>query len=87
MRAAIDDVDHALIELVAKRRSIVLALVSSKLGLGLPLVDPAREAALLADRRAFAGARGVPPDLAETLVLALLSDSHEQIRRLKAGAK
>ena len=76
MRQAIDEVDHALLELVAKRRSLVGEVFASKRALGLPLVDAAREADLVEEGRAFAEALGVPGELVERLFRALLDDSH-----------
>jgi len=76
MRKAIDEVDHALLELVARRRSLVAEVFAKKRALGLPLVDAAREADLVEERRAFAEALGVPGELAERLFRALLDDSH-----------
>lgn len=83
LRAAVDEVDHAVLELCAQRRSIVAALLARKRELGLPLVDPAREAALLDERRAFAAKVGLSPDLAETIVRALLEGSHADINQME----
>jgi chorismate mutase-like protein len=77
-RAVIDEIDHALLDLVARRRSLVAALFAKKRALGLPLVDPAREVELLADRRAEAERRAVPPELAEEIFRAILEDSHRR---------
>lgn len=77
-RAAIDAVDQALLELLARRRSLVEGLFAHKRGRGLPLVDPARERALLAERRAAAERLGVPGDLAERVFRAILESSHAQ---------
>lgn len=75
-RAAIDALDHALVELLARRRAIVAEVFEAKRALALPLVDPVREEALLADRRAKAAALGVPPALAEAIFRLVLEDSH-----------
>ena len=82
-RAAIDAVDHALLDLVARRRALVAGLFAHKRASGLPLVDPEREQALLADRRAAAERLGVPGALAEQIFRALLEVSHAQA---EAGA-
>jgi len=79
LREAIDEVDHALIALVARRRALVGEVFARKRALGLPLVDAAREAELVAERRAFAEGMGVPGELAERLVRALLEDSHGRV--------
>jgi chorismate mutase-like protein len=81
MRAAIDEVDHALLELCARRREVVASMFAAKRALGLPLLDPAREADLLAERRAFAARVGVPEGLAEKLFRALLEGSHAEMNQ------
>ncbi|MEZ4303005.1 MAG: chorismate mutase, partial [Polyangiaceae bacterium] len=68
MRAAIDAEDRALIELLARRRALVRELFEWKLRHGLPLIDPAREALLLADRAALAEERGLPASLVERVL-------------------
>ncbi|MDI1479730.1 chorismate mutase [Polyangium sp. y55x31] len=75
-RRALDELDHALLDLVARRRALVGALFAKKRALGLPRVDPAREAELVADRRAYAERLGVPPELAESIFRAILEDGH-----------
>lgn len=82
LRAAIDATDHALLELVAQRRALVLSIFARKRRLGLPLIDPEREAALLADRLAFARQRGVPEALASRLISTLLEASHAIAEKL-----
>ncbi|MDC0748244.1 chorismate mutase [Polyangium mundeleinium] len=75
-RSALDELDHALLDLIARRRALVGALFVKKRALGLPLVDPMREVELLADRRVYAERQGVPADLAEVIFRAILEDSH-----------
>ena len=77
MRASIDAVDHALVNLLLERRALTLALLEYKHQVGLPLVDPAREEHLLAERAAFADARGVPTELALRVFRAILEQSHQ----------
>lgn len=86
-RASIDAVDHALVELLARRRALVAELFAQKQRLGLPLVDPAREARLLAERAAFAEERGVPAALAERIMRAILEASHDEAEKLARGAE
>jgi chorismate mutase-like protein len=76
-RASIDALDHALLSLLAERRALVAELFAYKRRHGLPLVDPAREADLLAERGLFAEARGVSPELAARVFRAILDASHE----------
>jgi chorismate mutase / prephenate dehydrogenase len=75
-RAAIDEVDGALLTLVAQRRCLVSELFRHKRSMGLPLIDPVREAELLTQWRATAQRVDVPQSLAEDLLRVLLEDSH-----------
>jgi len=78
-RAAIDAVDHALLDLLARRRSLVGAVFEQKRALGLPLLDPAREAELVAERRARGERLGVPSALTEAVFRAILDESHARM--------
>lgn len=55
LRAEITDVDRQLIDLIAERLRIARRIGAIKETLGLPVMDPAREAEVV--RRAAAGAR------------------------------
>jgi chorismate mutase/prephenate dehydrogenase len=79
-RAEIDAIDQALIELVARRRALVADLFEVKRRHRLPLIDPDRERALLAARRASAERLGVPVDLADRIFQAILDASHAEVR-------
>lgn len=79
-RARIDALDRALLEIVARRRALVGELFEAKRRHNLPLIDPAREGALLTERRASAERLGVPPDLAERIFQAILDASHTQAK-------
>jgi chorismate mutase/prephenate dehydrogenase len=78
MRAEIDAIDHALIELVARRRALVAEMFEDKRRRGAALIDPDRERAILADRSASAERLGVPADIAERIFRAILDGSHAQ---------
>ncbi len=78
MRASIDAVDHALVNLLAERRSLVAEIFAYKRRHGLGLVDPEREHNLLAEREAFAEARGVPAMLASRVFRDILEASHDE---------
>ena len=81
-RAAIDALDHALLELLVERRAVVGELFALKQREGLPLVDPDREAELLAERETYATARGLPAGLAGSLFRSVLAASGVDARRL-----
>lgn len=80
MRAEVDAIDRALIELVGQRQALVSELFAYKRRRGLALIDPDRERDLLADRRTHAARLGVPGDVAEAIVRALLEASHTQAK-------
>ncbi len=75
-RGIIDDIDHAIIELLARRRAVVKGLFAKKHALGLPVVDSAREAELVADRCAYGRSLGVSPEFVDAVFRKVLADSH-----------
>jgi chorismate mutase-like protein len=74
-RARIDEIDRALLTLLAERARITRDLAAWKASTGRPLRDPARESAMLADRRAQAAALGLDPWLAEAVTRAVLASN------------
>jgi chorismate mutase/prephenate dehydrogenase len=68
LRDQIDEVDKALLSLLAKRLELVAEVGEVKSQYGLPIYVPEREAAMLASRREEAAALGVPPDLIEDVL-------------------
>jgi chorismate mutase/prephenate dehydrogenase len=78
MRASIDAVDHALVNLLAERRALVAEIFAYKRRHSLALVDPEREHKLLAERAAFAEARGVPAMLVARIFRDILESSHDE---------
>jgi len=48
LRAEIDGIDERIVELLEERVKLVRAIATYKAAAGLPLVDPAREAAIVA---------------------------------------
>lgn len=61
LRDQIDEVDKALLSLLAKRLELVAEVGEVKSQYGLPIYVPERESAMLASRREEAAALGVPP--------------------------
>ena len=59
LRDQIDEVDKALLNLLAKRLELVAEVGEVKSRFGLPIYVPEREASMLASRRAEAEALGV----------------------------
>lgn len=76
LRDQIDEVDKALLELLAKRPELVAQVGEVKSHYGLPIYVPERESAMLASRREEAAALGVPPDLIEDVLRRVMRESY-----------
>ena len=76
LRDQIDEVDKALLNLLAKRLELVAEVGEVKSRFGLPIYVPEREASMLASRRAEAEALGVPPDLIEDVLRRMMRESY-----------
>lgn len=75
LRAAIEDVDTRLIAAIAERLALARAVGELKVADGEPVLDPAREAAVLARVSILARSAGVPEDEIRALYWRLLSMS------------
>ncbi|MCG7533284.1 bifunctional chorismate mutase/prephenate dehydrogenase [Psychrobium sp. MM17-31] len=78
LRHAIDEVDGQLIELLAKRLSLVAEVGEVKSEAGVPIYAPEREAAMLAKRRSEADEAGVGGDLIEDVLRRLMRESYHR---------
>lgn len=76
LRDQIDNVDKALLDLLAKRLELVAEVGEVKSRYGLPIYVPEREASMLASRRKEAEALGVPPDLIEDVLRRVMRESY-----------
>lgn len=76
LRDQIDEVDKALLELLAKRLELVAEVGEVKSKYGLPIYVPEREASMLASRRREAENMGVPPDLIEDVLRRVMRESY-----------
>ncbi|MGF1878816.1 bifunctional chorismate mutase/prephenate dehydrogenase [Photobacterium frigidiphilum] len=76
LRDQIDDVDQQMVELLARRLSLVEEVGHVKSLHGLPIYAPDREAAMLASRRHEAEQKGVPPDLIEDILRRTMRESY-----------
>ena len=72
LRAEIDAIDGALIDLLARRASYIDRAVDLKRIENLPARTTDRVAQVVQNVRLLAGARGLDPDLAETLWSVLI---------------
>jgi chorismate mutase/prephenate dehydrogenase len=76
LRDQIDEVDKALLDLLARRMSLVAEVGEVKSKYGLPIYVPEREASMLASRRKEAQALGVSPDLIEDVLRRVMRESY-----------
>jgi chorismate mutase/prephenate dehydrogenase len=83
LRARIDAIDHAIIELLAQRMAIVRELSAVKRAEGRRVRDPERERAVLEDRTRHGELRQLPPELIESLFRVVLRGSREYQAALK----
>ncbi|WLJ46063.1 bifunctional chorismate mutase/prephenate dehydrogenase [Edwardsiella piscicida] len=76
LRDSIDEVDKALLGLLARRLQLVAQVGEVKSRYGLPVYVPEREAVMLASRRAEAQQLGVSPDLIEDVLRRVMRESY-----------
>ncbi len=67
LRGRIDDLDHQLIELLARRQEVVAEVVAFKKERQLSVYHPAREADMIDDRRRYGGQFGLDADYLEEI--------------------
>jgi chorismate mutase len=82
-RASIDNIDAALVHLLAERFKITKAVGRHKAVVGLPPMDPAREAEQVARLRGLAAEAGLDPAFTEAFLRFILDEvirHHEELR-------
>jgi len=73
-RASIDNIDAALVHLLAERFKITQAVGEHKARVGLPAADPEREAAQVARLRALAVESGLDPAFTEKFLRFIVAE-------------
>ncbi len=87
LRESIDNIDAALVHLLAERFKCTQAVGRFKAEHGLPPADPAREAQQIERLRGLAKAAKLDPDFAEKFLNFIVTEvirHHEAIRNGKA---
>ncbi|HEX3430684.1 MAG TPA: chorismate mutase [Rhizomicrobium sp.] len=82
LRDSIDNIDAALVHLLAERFKFTKAVGELKAAHGLPPADPAREAQQIARLRALAASAKLDPDFAEKFLAFIVREvirHHEAI--------
>lgn len=85
MRASIDNIDAALVHLLAERFKITQAVGEYKASAGLPAADPAREDAQIARLRALAVESGLDPSFTEQFLRFIVAEVIHHHQRIAAG--
>lgn len=75
LRRQIDDINHQLLILLAKRRALVLKIAEAKKALKLPVRDKAREKAMLDRVLKDAETLGLPPDSTAAVFKTIFKES------------
>ena len=82
LRSSIDNIDAALVHLLAERFKCTQAVGELKAGRGMPPADPEREVEQVARLRALADEAGLDPQFAEAFlgfIVAEVIHHHERI--------
>jgi chorismate mutase len=90
LRDSIDNIDAALIHLLAERFKCTQAVGELKARVGLPAADPGREARQIARLRSLAEQAKLDPDFAETFLNFIVKEvirHHEAIRERAAASR
>ena len=77
LRGRIADVDGRLIALVGERRALALEIGRVKDALGLPVMDPAREAAVVRKAAERAREAGVDEELVRDVVWRIIASARQ----------
>ena len=84
-RASIDNIDAALVHLLAERFKITQAVGRYKAAAGLPPADPAREDQQIARLRALAVESGLDPAFTEKFLRFIVDEVILHHKRIASG--
>jgi chorismate mutase len=86
-RESIDNIDAALVFLLAERFKITKKVGAYKAAAGLPASDPARERAQIARLRSLAQAANLDPEFSEKFLRFIVDEVIRHHQRLAAGGR
>jgi chorismate mutase-like protein len=75
IRQEIEQIDIALVDLLARRLACAAEIGSLKEALGLPVMDPAREAEVVRHAAELARERGIDPELARDVIWRVIAQA------------
>jgi chorismate mutase len=78
LRTAIEAVDAELVRLISERRALVLEVGRLKSALGLPVLDPTREAAVVRRAAALARASGGDEELVRDVIWRIIASARDE---------
>ncbi len=78
LRRRILEVDAELVSLIGERRALVLEIGRRKRELGLPVLDPAREAAVVRRAVGLARDQGVDQELTRDVIWRIMAAAREE---------
>jgi chorismate mutase len=83
-RASIDNIDAALVHMLAERFKITQAVGEYKASTGMPAADPSREQAQIARLRALATESGLDPAFTEKFLRFIVAEVINHHQRIAA---
>jgi len=81
LRKRILAADEALVELVGERKALVVEIGRIKAELDLPVLDPAREAAVIRRAAALAREKNVDEELIRDVIWRIMASAREEQER------
>jgi chorismate mutase len=77
IRDRILELDRALVDLVGERRNLVLEVGRLKAGMGLPVLDPGREAQVVRRAAELAREHGVDEELVRDVIWRIMASARD----------
>jgi chorismate mutase/prephenate dehydrogenase len=78
LRQRIEALDAELVRLIAERRALVIEIGSVKAGLGLPVLDPTREAQVVRRAAALARDSGGDEEMVRDVIWRIIASARDE---------